>query len=464
MRRTVAIIGGGFCGTLTAVHLLRTAPPEIQLRIVLINQSGSMARGLAYGTHSDLHVLNVPAGNMSALPDEPEHFLRYCRRFQPSTSPADFMARSTYGAYLETLLSEEEQRSAPQARLERRVDTVLKLAPTEGGTQLWLQNGKTLLADQVVLAFGHFPPADPAAINKQVRASGRYVRDPWAPEALLAIQPDESVAVLGSGLTALDVLIALRQCGHQGATFCLSRRGLRPVMHKAGASQVALPDAEAVLSPLKAGARSALRALRESVEQAAGNGRDWRDILASLRSHTSSIWHAWPQMERRRFLRHLQAYWDVHRHRCAPLPGPLLELLETSVHAGRLTHIDQCAQGLRLHWRARGGQQVKTREVAWLINCTGPDCRLRHADSPLIDGLLKRGVLCPDELELGLRVAKDYACIDIEGRASPTLRYVGPLLKARDWEATAVPELRVHARDAAAHILHALTLKADHWA
>jgi uncharacterized NAD(P)/FAD-binding protein YdhS len=45
-----------------------------------------------------------------------------------------------------------------------------------------------------------------------------------------------------------------------------------------------------------------------------------------------------------------------------------------------------------------------------------------------------------------LQVDPDYRVLDREGQASARLYYIGPLLKARDWEATAVPELRVHAQ------------------
>ena len=74
----VAIIGGGASGALTAAWLLRgaTAP----LSIALIERSGRFATGVAYGTREPVHLLNVPAGKMSADPDDPEHLLRWLHR------------------------------------------------------------------------------------------------------------------------------------------------------------------------------------------------------------------------------------------------------------------------------------------------------------------------------------------------------------------------------------------------
>ena len=80
---TIVVIGAGFSGAMTAVNLLRHSSGR-PLRVVLVNKSGRMARGIAYGTRSAEHVLNVPAGNMSAIPEEPDDFLRFCRWADPS--------------------------------------------------------------------------------------------------------------------------------------------------------------------------------------------------------------------------------------------------------------------------------------------------------------------------------------------------------------------------------------------
>ena len=59
----------------------------------------------------------------------------------------------------------------------------------------------------------------------------------------------------------------------------------------------------------------------------------------------------------------------------------------------------------------------------------------------------------PDALSLGLDVSDDLAILDADGQASASIFLVGPLLKARFWEATAVPELRQHAATLARKLL-----------
>src|SRR5688500_4741713 len=102
---TIVIVGGGFSGTLTAVHLLRAAWPD-EAHVVLVNRSGPLARGVAFGTRSATHVLNVPAARMSAFPDDEEHFLRFARGHDAAVGGGDFVPRSLYGDYLERVLEE----------------------------------------------------------------------------------------------------------------------------------------------------------------------------------------------------------------------------------------------------------------------------------------------------------------------------------------------------------------------
>jgi uncharacterized NAD(P)/FAD-binding protein YdhS len=80
-----------------------------------------------------------------------------------------------------------------------------------------------------------------------------------------------------------------------------------------------------------------------------------------------------------------------------------------------------------------------------VINCTGTDRRLAHTRDPLLRGLMASGLAVADPLGLGWRTAEHGALIDRDGRAASHLFYLGPMLRADHWEATAVGELRVHA-------------------
>ena len=69
---SVVIIGGGFCGVLTMINLIEKSTGKTS--ITIINKGYPLARGVAYKTYSEKHLLNVEARNMSAFPDKPDHF------------------------------------------------------------------------------------------------------------------------------------------------------------------------------------------------------------------------------------------------------------------------------------------------------------------------------------------------------------------------------------------------------
>jgi uncharacterized NAD(P)/FAD-binding protein YdhS len=67
----------------------------------------------------------------------------------------------------------------------------------------------------------------------------------------------------------------------------------------------------------------------------------------------------------------------------------------------------------------------------------------------LFQQLVADQLLTPSPCGLGLQINDRYQLIGAQGHAVKGLWYVGPMLKARHWEAIAVPELRVHAQQLA---------------
>ena len=453
---TVVIVGAGFSGAATAIQLLRLA--KAGLRVVLINESGRMARGLAYGTHSNAHVLNVPAGNMSALAGDPDDFLRYCRWSDPQVDAHSFVSRRLYGAYLEALLSAAELFGTAGAQLDRVVGRVIEILPGTSQAQVRLQDGRVFLADDVVLAFGHFAPRDPLSARDVAVAGPRYVCDPWRPGALSAIRPDDDVLLVGAGLTAVDVALALNRTSRTGRLLVISRRGLVPQAHRSSGVVPGVVDGAALAAAMGDTVRSYLRVLRAEVVRHRTRGEDWRDVIGALRPYTARLWQRLTLDDRKRFLRHLRPHWEVVRHRCAPAAHDVLAALMASGHcmlmAARVQGVTSIDGGLEVDLQPRGSGAPQRRQLQAIVNCTGPTSDVRHSGSPLIEHLLDAGLICPDSLGLGLRVGERYRTIDGEGRESPWLHYIGPLLKASEWEATAVPELRVHALRLAEQLLH----------
>jgi len=445
---TVTIIGGGFTGATLAAQLLRRS--DAALRVVVIERSQPAGRGVAYGTLFNWHLLNVPAGKMSMFPDEPEHFLRWAQRnYDRAVDGDSFVPRRVYGQYVGAILREVETTSA--GRLQWLHDEALTVDQGTRGVEVRLRSGERVVADKLVLALGNLPPSDPT-VPGLTAYSKRYVSYPWAPTALERVDAEKEVLLIGSGLTAVDIAVALRAREFKGTVRILSRRGLLPHPHKA---VPAWPQFWDEASPRTA--RGLFQMVLEQVNLAHQRGNDWRSVIDVLRPVTSEIWRSLPEIERRRFLRHLRAHWEVRRHRLAPEVAKLIghQIMEgkVCVHAGRLVAYRETADAVEISYRQRGKESVDHLRVDRVINCTGPETDCRKLEDVLVADLRRQGLVRPDPLFLGLDAAANGAAIDRHGRPSTFLYVLGPARKGQLWEATAVPEIREQVAELAQQLL-----------
>jgi uncharacterized NAD(P)/FAD-binding protein YdhS len=198
---------------------------------------------------------------------------------------------------------------------------------------------------------------------------------------------------------------------------------------------------------LSAGSRS-LGELTRVVRELAAAGADWRAVFATLRRVAPALWQQLSARDRARFVRHLRPWWDAHRHRVPADVGAHLRRMRAAgtlaVHAGRIEHARLIDGRAHVSWRPRAQVHASTLVVDRVINCTGPARSVRTSTEPLVRWLLDAGWMAPDALGLGLRTGTNGSVLDADGSDVRGLFYVGPLLRAQYWEATAVPELRRH--------------------
>jgi uncharacterized NAD(P)/FAD-binding protein YdhS len=448
---SIGIVGAGFTGSLLAAHLARQARGP--LRIALIERRGEFGPGLAYSTKDAGHLLNVRAGNMSAFPDDPDHFIRWLAKRDGGkaahgSSGLTFATRRDYGAYVAEVLDEATQNSA-YAQVERIYGEAVALTPVPDGVRLQLDGLRYVDVRRAALCTGHLPPLPPPALGLDVLNSSRYVPDPWDEQAFDSIDKDARVIVLGSGLTMVDVVLTLLSKGHRGDILALSRRGLVPSAHEL----VSPFDSSLAYGGFPATVRELLRALRRDAARAEATGAGWRSAFDALRPYHHKIWRGLSLDEKRRFLRHVRPYWDIHRHRMAPDAARRIAELQVeerlTVRAGRLAAASLTADGLTVTVRSRGGAPAWSVEATALINCSGPSSDYYRARDPIVQAVLEQGLARPDPLNLGLDVTPEGALIGVDGLPSRHLFAFGPLSKAPFYEMTAVPELRGQCADAA---------------
>ncbi|VVB47969.1 putative NAD(P)/FAD-binding protein YdhS [Beijerinckiaceae bacterium RH AL1] len=425
----VVIIGGGFTGALQAINLLRHGAATA----TIVERRAHCGRGIAYSAAHRDHVLNVRAGNMSAFPDDPDHFVRWLSSRHPELA-SGFAPRLVYGDYLAELLAEAATASCGRLSIvEGEARDV-----TRGGERatVHLADGRTLAADAVVLAVGNLVPYSPAGLDETPLSDDVYAQCPWTQPIAVGLSADDTVLTIGTGLTMIDVALMLDAEGFRGKIVALSRRGLAPRAH-AGAAMAP--------SKLKAAPRSACAHLVRCV-RARADAVGWHAAVDELRPFTQAMWRDADLTQRRRFLRHLRPWWDVHRHRIAPQVAEKIARMQAEgrleIAAGKLVSVAPDGAGTRVEWRARGVQETRALAVRRIVNCTGPQGDLLATGEPLLQSLLGRGLIRPDRLRIGVDVDELSRAVDRDGEAQPWLLALGPITRGAFWEIVAVPDIR----------------------
>jgi uncharacterized NAD(P)/FAD-binding protein YdhS len=431
----VAIVGGGFSGTMVVAQLARRG-----IGSVLIEGCGRLGRGVAYSTREPAHVLNVRAEVMSAWPEDLEDFARQVEA--EGGTAKDFSERRRFGRYLEAILGEARSEGfvAP-------VEAMAVRATREAdGWIVGLDDGRQVRARALVLAIGNQEPA-PMAVAQGISPE-RFINDPWGPEARAADErlagSDRPVLLLGTGLTAVDHILSLDANGHRGRIVALSRRGQLPRGHLPY-EPVAVERDEVPMGNVL----ELWRWLRRRTGQVS-----WRAAVDSLRPHSSAIWQAFGEHEQRRFMRHARPWWDVHRHRIATeVAQRMKELIgngQLEVVAGRVRSMRETEGGVEVDIARRpsttlGTGGVETRTFDTIINCTGPLGAMARTSNPILRQMLDDGLIAADALGIGVEV-------DDNDRAGERIWALGPMTKGRYWEIIAVPDIRDQAAAVAADI------------
>jgi hydroxyacylglutathione hydrolase len=401
--------------------------------VILIDQRPDFGLGLAYSTPSLRHLLNVPAGKVSALPDQPDHLLNWLRKnHDPSATEKTFAPRAVFGRYIQSLLASTNP-------LEQEIATVLDVRLHDSGAVLTLDNGCELRANLVVLATGNFDPAALPGITKAASDSGLYRHNAWAAETYEGLNPDAPVALIGTGLTGVDVLLRLRELGHRGKIIAVSRHGIFPNRHE----DYTPLSSSAIPLDTPATCVAYLRALHAAIR----GGAEWRAAIDSLRETTNELWLRLPIEEKKRFRRHLQRRWDVVRHRMAP---PIADVIESElrngtleIREGHLKAVDASPAGAHITLRTQ--EDTESFYADRVINCTGPSMNYRRVPSTLLQKLFNRGLVTSGPLGTGFHCSQDGAVIDAGGHASGIIFNLGPGRQGDLIESIAIPEIRQQA-------------------
>lgn len=446
-RFRIAVIGGGLAGAAFALHLLRDHP-ALEADLTVIEPREKLGAGLAYSALAPEHRTNVAATRMSLFPDEPDHFDTWLRDQGEPLRDAScivpdiglFPSRAVYGRYADATLAGAvaAHRGIAFTHIRARADAV------GADLAIALDDGTSLAADIAVLAIGHTTPDLPAVL----RGVPGVIADPWDLPALRAIPSEARVLVVGTGLTACDVIASLHRAGHRGPVTALSRHGLLP------RSRTRLPvNAEGDFSTNpEHTALGLLVRVRAAIATATGAGRPWENVIDALRQQTTYAWGTLDWNQRRRLLRHLRTYWDVHRFQCAPQIDATITAMR---QAGRLDIVAASllhAEAGSVRIRRRGQTTTQTLPFDTVVNCTGPGHRSVTAQHPVLRSLAEAGLLLPDPVRLGILVDTESRVIKADGTPWPTLFVAGPLARGTHGELMGMPQINLQPRALAGNV------------
>ncbi|MFC4374724.1 FAD/NAD(P)-binding protein [Nocardia halotolerans] len=229
----IGIIGAGVAavGLLDALAGTDRAPGAI----TVFEGTAALWRGRAYQHDLPAVRVNAPPALMSVRAEDPGHFVRWLSqrpetmRFLDPGLGQPIVPRAMYGEYL------EQTARASIDRLRRggwqvsvvndRVTDIAQQQPVV----LRTEGGGAHPVDRAVLCVGSGRPRD----NYGLTGAPGYVGEPYPLSRTVGeVDADARVAVIGSGLTAVDIAAALTSNGHRGPITLLSRSGVLPFVQQ----------------------------------------------------------------------------------------------------------------------------------------------------------------------------------------------------------------------------------------
>jgi uncharacterized NAD(P)/FAD-binding protein YdhS len=445
----IAIIGAGFSGASVAANLHRLTPAPID--IILFDNTGSFGSGFAYRTPFPFHLLNVRAQDMSAFEDEPAHFVHWLNSTSATHAYLDtaipfgeqFVPRLLYGNYLKELLHQVQ--SSKKTTLTFDSAEVIDILHVQDQALLILNDGRQMKVDKVVLALGNAAPAHfPFSVT-----GVNCIANPWEYELPSTIPSHDPVLIIGTGLSMIDTVLTLHHHQHQGKIYAVSRHGLLPLPHNNNKIPYSLTSENLPKKLL-----TLTKHLRSLCHHQIDEKGDWRTIINALRPHVPAVWEKSSIEDKKRFIRHVLPYWNIHRHRVHHEIADVLSMLsakqQLTIFSGRIRNIDNGNAQIVL----RHTKESINLKINWLVNCMGPSLNIQATPEPLIQSLLQRGVATLDPLAIGFDLSASGALKTAAGEASSLFYTLGSLTKGVSWECTAVPEIRKQSLRLAQHLLN----------
>lgn len=451
----LAVIGGGYTGTIFLRHMLDRATRPLALTV--FEPRRRLGRGVAYDVAAPNLLLNVPTVRMMPWLERPRTYHEWAldvAGWPESEAEPDggiYTTRGLFGDFTEVLLRQGLQQSKQRFRLDHRLSDAVGVERLEQGYRVIGADGVAVEVDALVLALGNPSPRGLADICDAGKDAPLIVDDVWQPGVLDIIPADAPIGIVGTGLTTADMISTLDARGHRGAVVALSRRGLVP--HEMKNTIVQIDRAQADSYPRAAA--DLVHVVRARFERAIAERGDWRFAIDRVRLDIPLLWRALPDSEKRRLQRWARPFWDIHRFRMPPATHRIVQAWRAS---GQLRiengHLGGLGQGAML-WRTSGGGEGRF-NCAYVLNCTGPDYSYETRCAGLLSDLHRQNLLRDRRVGQGFALDGHDRLVPAAGEAPPAIFALGPAARARYGELTTATEISAQAASVATFLATAM--------
>jgi uncharacterized NAD(P)/FAD-binding protein YdhS len=480
----IAIIGGGPASVSLCLELKKSLQGSLKsIEILVFEKNSRIGPGLPYAKKENSHLLNLPKQTMEPLSGEKDYFVQWLKQ-QGLDTESTFPPRYLFGEYLEhraiiAQLEAEHEGLSIQYLVNNEVSSIKQLDQT--AFQIHAVQG-SYTVDYVILGTGHMP----STLYREWIGHPKYIHNPLVSGIFKDIDPDESITLIGSRLTAIDAALKLKRMGHRGRLTMVSRSGLLPtvlskaigsyslkyltldgVTKKAGTEQLSLNDfallffkelssldSQSHLNKFPKSSReiNALDWITNEINEAEDGNRSWQEFLFALYPLTPQFWSMLNAHDQSLFMEqwyglfitYLAAFPLENAHRVKSL----LTTGELSVFGGfqRIEKADGC-------FLVYCEDQPIIRSD-WLINTTGPGYDITSL--PLFKCMLDSGIVIAHPLG-GLYAEQDtLRVLHANGTSQRRLFALGELTKGINFLTTDLGCVTAHARTISGKIVEDL--------
>ncbi|WP_261566383.1 FAD/NAD(P)-binding protein [Frankia gtarii] len=482
----IAVVGGGASAVCVIDALARL--PQLSGDLTVFEPAPHLWRGRAYQPDADVVLINSTVKDMSVRHGDEGHFERWLAdRYALAGEPVpDFAPRAVYGDYLEQAVEEDLARLRERGWRTAVVRQSVTGASRVGGrVVLRTDAGPWPPFDYVVLAVGGGQPKDTFGLA----GCPGFIGDPYpVTSALSAVGPAERVVVIGTGLTAVDVVIALAAGGHRGPISLVSRMGALPAVRQhtithelrhftptqlhamAGRDkQIDIPhiarllsleltetnaDFEEVLAEiLNVSQEPPVQRLRRQLTEVSSVRTGLRVLQKAVPGCGPDLWPMLPEKVRKDVL---GSYYRILMSLCCPMPPCSARTLLQLIDGRQLSVLG----GIRyVEALPEGGFCVATDNRKWTVDrvvngVSAPRHRIPSGAARLVDALTDSGlaVLHPDG---GLCAQTESSRLTGDAPAGPGVYAVGDITGGTFFFTFGVPSLVDRSHDIVTDILAA---------